>query len=139
VDEALAIEADAFARTCGRGERARFRRFRSAVGDGVAVAFYRADRATLLAVLLDQDRPERWTALGAAEVCAGGSRAISIRPSERGDWIVAIYGSAPPGTSVAVIDFADEEHRVPVDDGTFAFMMRSTIELEPTLTKPRFE
>jgi hypothetical protein len=30
--------------------------------------------------------------------------AISIRPSERGDWVVAIYGSVPAGTSVAEID-----------------------------------
>jgi hypothetical protein len=93
VDEAIAAEADAFASFCLEGDVTRFRRVRVAEGDGVAVVSYRADSpsggdATTLAVLLDQDRRGRRTALDAHELRVGGTRAISMKPPQRGDWIV---------------------------------------------------
>jgi hypothetical protein len=52
---------------------------------------------------------------------------------------VAISGSAPAEVSVAVIAYEGMEHRVPVDDGVFALMLRASIEPKPTLTRPQFE
>jgi hypothetical protein len=129
--EALAAAADAAASEVEVIEGKRFERVRIVTRDGVAVAF--------LTVLLDEASPGRWEALNASGLRAGGSRSISMRPSERGDWIFVIYGSAPAGPSVAVIDYEGVEHRIPVDDGLFALMLRAAIEPKPTLTRPRFE
>jgi hypothetical protein len=145
MDGALAAEADGAASEVEEIERKRFERVRVATRDGVAVAFYRpvdvapSEDSTLLTVLLDEASPGKWDALNASELSAGGSRRISMRPSERGDWIVAIYGSAPAEASVAVIAYEGMEHRVPVDDGVFALMLRTAIEPKPTLTRPQFE
>jgi hypothetical protein len=145
MDEAIAAAADGLASSVEQREGKRFERFRVAARDGVAVAFYRrvdltsGGDATLLAVLLDEGSPGQWEALSASELRAGGSRAISMRPSERGDWVVAIYGSVPAGTSVAVIDYDGLEQRVPVGHGVFGFMLRAATEPEPTMTRPRFE
>jgi hypothetical protein len=145
MDEALAAAADGAAAEVEEIERKRFERLRIATRDGVAIAFYRrvdlnaGEDPTLLTVLLDEASPGMWDALNASEVSAGGSRRISMRPSDRGDWIVALYGSAPAEASVAVIAYEGVEHRVPVDDGVFALMLRAAIEPKPTLTRPRFE
>jgi hypothetical protein len=145
MDEALAAAADAAASDVEEIEGKRLKRVRVVTRDGVAVAFYRrvdltpTEDSTLLTVLLDEATPGRWDALNASELPAGGARRISIRPSERGDWIVAIYGSAPAEASVALIDYEGLEHRVPVDDGLFALMLRAAIQPKPTLTRPRFE
>jgi hypothetical protein len=145
MDEALAAAADGAAAEVEEIERKRFERVRVATRDGVAVVFYRrvdltaGEDPTLLTVLLDEASPGKWDALNASELSAGGSRRISMRPSERGDWIVAIYGSAPAEVSVAVIAYEGMEHRVPVDDGVFALMLRASIEPKPTLTRPQFE
>jgi hypothetical protein len=90
-------------------------------------------------VLLDEEQAGRWEALSASELSPGGSRGISIRPSERGDWVVAIYGSAPGDASVAVIDFEGVEHRAYVHDGVFGFMLRTATEPDSTMARPRFE
>jgi hypothetical protein len=143
--EALAAAADAAASEVEVIEGKRFERVRIVTRDGVAVAFYRrvdvtlSEDSTFLTVLLDEASPGRWDALNASGLRAGGSRSISMRPSERGDWIVVIYGSAPAGPSVAVIDYEGVEHRIPVDDGVFALILRAAIEPKPTLTRPRFE
>lgn|SRR5512132_488733 len=145
MDEALAAAADAAASDVEEIEGKRLKRVRVVTRDGVAVAFYRrvdltpTEDSTLLTVLLDEASPGRWDALNVPELPAGGSRRISMRPSERGDWIVAIYGSAPAEASVALIDYEGLEHRVPVDDGLFALMFRAAIQPKPTLTRPRFE
>jgi hypothetical protein len=143
--DAVASEADAFMAMIERAEGKRFRLLRIAAQDGVAVAFYRridgtdSDGRSLFAVVLDEEEPEQWEALGASEVRTGGSRHISARPSERGDWIVAIYGSAPTRARVAAVDDGGFSHRVAVEDGVYAFMSRAATEPEPTLAKPRFE
>jgi hypothetical protein len=77
--------------------------------------------------------------LGAGEIRPGGSRSITARPSERGDWIIAIYGSAPPDATVAVLDRDDLERRLPVRDGVYAFVSRAAAQPEATLSRPRFE
>lgn len=142
MDEALAAASDAAASEVEAIEGKRFERVRVATRDGVAVAFYRrvdvtlGEDSTFLTLLLDEASPGRWEVLNAS---AGSSRRISMRPSERGDWIVAIYGSAPAEARVAVIDYDGIEHRVPVDDGVYALMLRAAIEPKPTLTRPRFE
>jgi hypothetical protein len=145
MDEALGAEADGAASEIEAIEGKRFERVSVATRDGVAVAFYRrvdltpAEDSTFLTVLLDEASPGRWDALNASELPAGGSRRISMRPSERGDWIVAIYGSAPAEASVALIDYEGVEHRVPVEVGVFALMLRAASEPTPTLTPPRFQ
>jgi hypothetical protein len=145
MDEALAAAADAAASEVEEIEGKRFERVRVVTRDGVAVAFYRrvdvtlSEDSTFLTVLLDEASSGRWDALNASDLRAYGSRSISMRPSERGDWIVAIYGSAPAGASVAVIDYEGVEHRVPVEVSVFALMLRAAIEPQPTLTRPRFE
>jgi hypothetical protein len=145
MDEALAAAADAAASEVEEIEGKRFERVRVVTRGGVAVAFYRrvdvtlSEDSTFLTVLLDEASSGRWDALNASDLRAYGSRSISMRPSERGDWIVAIYGSAPAGASVAVIDYEGVEHRVPVEVGVFALVLRAAIEPQPTLTRPRFE
>jgi hypothetical protein len=145
MEEALAAEADGLVRFVARREGKRFERFRVVTHDGIAVAFYRrvdstsSRDASILAVLLDEGSPGRWDALSASELRPDGSRAISMRPSERGDWIVAVYGSAPERASVAAIDVEGRERRVPVGDGVFAFMLRAATEPEATTTRARFE
>jgi hypothetical protein len=47
--------------------------------------------------------------------------------------------AAPAGKTVALIEYEGREHRVPVDDGVFALMLRAAIEPTPTLTRARFE
>jgi hypothetical protein len=145
MDDALAEAADGAASDVEEIEGKRFERVRVATRDGVAVAFYRrvdvnlGEDSTFLTVLLDEASPGRWDALNASDLRAGGSRRISMRPSERGDWIVAIYGSAPAEARVAVIDYEGAEHRVPVDDGVLALLLRAVSEPKPTLIRPRFE
>ena len=123
MDEALTGAADAAASEVEEIVGKRVQRVRVVTRDGVAVAFYRrvdvtlSEDPTLLTVLLEEASSGRWVALNASDLRAGGSRSISMRPSERGDWIVAIYGSAPAGASVAVIDYEGVEHRVPVEVG----------------------
>jgi hypothetical protein len=101
MNESIAEAADVLMSLVERIERARFDLARVTADDGVALAFYRrvdatsADEATAYAVVLDEESPSQWEALGASELQPGGSRVASVRPSERGDWIVAIYGSAP--------------------------------------------
>jgi hypothetical protein len=115
-----------------------------AVG-GVGVVFFRAREATTaeeeaLVVLVDEEAPGEWEALGASFSPPGGSRHVSVRPSERGDWIVAVTGSAPTDARVAVIDFGGAEHRVPVVAGFYAFAERVAKEpAQPPPTKPVFE
>jgi hypothetical protein len=145
VDESLAAEAEVVAAEVERTEGQRFERLRIVTRDGIALAFYRradgirSEDATLLTVLLDEISPGEWDALNATpKLRAGGSRRISMRPSERGDWVVAIYGSAPAGKAVALIVYEGEEHRVPVKDGVYALLLRVPVEPEPTLTQPRF-
>ena len=145
MDEAIAAEADVVASEVGERDGKRFQRLRTAARDGVAVAFYRRNdltrggEAALLAVVLDEVSPGAWQAVTASPLHAGGSRRISMRPSERGDWIIAIYGSAPEGATGAVIEYKGVEHRVPVEDGVFGLMLRDASEPEPTLVRPRFE
>jgi hypothetical protein len=145
MNERLAAEADGLVSEVEQREEKRFERVRIATRDGVAVAFYRdveaigSDDATLLTVLLDEVSPGQWDALNASPLGAGGSRRISMRPSERGDWLIAIYGSAPSGATVALIEYGGIEHSVPVEDGVFGFMLRAATEPRPTLTRPRFE
>jgi hypothetical protein len=145
MNEGLAAEADSVASEVEQREGKRFERVRIATRDGVAVAFYRdvgatgSGDATLLTVLLDEVSPGQWDALNASPLGAGGSRGIFMRPSERGDWLSAIYGSAPAGATVALIEYGGIEHRVPVEAGVFGFMLRAAIEPKPTLTRPRFE
>ena len=146
MDEGLAAEADVVAAEVERAQRQRFEWLRIATREGIAVAFYRrtdvtrSEEATLLTVLLDEVAPDEWDALNATpKLRTGGSRRISVRPPERGDWVVAIYGSAPAGKTVALIEYEGREHRVPVDDGVFALMLRAAIEPTPTLTRARFE
>ena len=145
MDRDLAEAADVVASEFEQQEGKSFERVRIATRDGVAVAFYRRTdvasgaEASFLTVLLDEVSPGRWEALNASEVRPGGSRRISMRPSEgRGDWVVAIYGSAPAGAEVAVIEY-EGVHRVPVDDGVVGFMLRAASEPEPTLVRPGFE
>ena len=69
----------------------------------------------------------------------GGCHAVSMRPSERGDWIVAIYDSAPAEARVALLAYERVERRVPVESGFYAFMTRVATEPEPTMTRPWFE
>jgi hypothetical protein len=91
-------------------------------------------------VLVDEESPGQWEALGASSARLGGSGHVSIQPSERGDWIVAVMGSAPPDARVAVVEFRDVEHRVPVEAGFYAFVERAPAEPKhPPTTKPRFE
>jgi hypothetical protein len=98
MDEALAAAADAAASEVEEIEGKRFERVRVVTRDGVAVAFYRrvdvtlSEDSTFLTVLLDEASSGRWDALNASDLRAYGSRSISMRPSERGDWVVAIYG-----------------------------------------------
>jgi hypothetical protein len=145
MNEGLAAEADGVVSEVEQREGKRFERVRIATRDGVAVAFYRdveatgSGDATLLTVLLDEVSPGRWDALNASRLRAGGSRRISMRASERGDWLIAIYGSAPAGATVAVFEYGGREHRVPVEAGVFGFMLRAAIEPRPMLTRPRFE
>jgi hypothetical protein len=150
MDEALAAEADFVAAEVERTEGRRFERLRRVTRDGVAVAFYRGVEpndsegatlrdAPLLAVLLDEVSPGHWDALSAAPLRTGGSRSISMRPSERGDWVVAIYGSAPAGATVALLEYGGVQHRVAVEDHVFALMLRAPSEPEPTLTRPSFQ
>jgi hypothetical protein len=87
-------------------------------------------------VVLDEE--SQWEALGASELQPGGSRVASVRP-ERGDWIVAIYGSAPVEARVAVIPYENVERRLSVEAGFYAFMTRVATEPEPTMTRPWFE
>ena len=89
-------------------------------------------------MVLDEESPSQWEALGASEL-PGGSRVASVRPSERGDWIVAIYGSAPVEARVAVIPYENVERRLSVETGFYAFMTRMATEPEPTMTRPWFE
>jgi len=145
MDAALAAEADNLASTVEQLEGKRFDRVRIATRDGVAVAFYRrvdvasGAEASFLTVLLDEVFPGRWAALNASEVRAGESRRISVRQSEgRGDWVVAIYGSAPAGADVAVIEYGGV-HRVSVEDDVYALMLRSASEPKPTLVRTGFE
>jgi hypothetical protein len=150
MDAPLAAEADIVAAEVERTEGWRFERLRVATRDGVAVAFYRGvepnDRgdatlrdAPLLAVLLDEVSPGHWNALNATPLRAGGSRSISMRPSERGDWVIAIYGSAPAGATVAVIEYGGVRHRVPVKDHVYVLMLRAPSEPEPTPTRASFQ
>jgi hypothetical protein len=145
MDDALATEADSVASEVERREGRRIERLRIAAHGGVAVAFYRRadmigdEEADLHTVLLDEVSPGEWAALNDSSLRAGGSRHISMRPSERGDWIVAIYGSAPAGRAVALIEYEGEEHRTSIEDGVYAFMVRATAEPEPALTRPRFQ
>jgi hypothetical protein len=145
VDDPIALEADAFVAFLERTERKRFELLRIATQDGVAVAFYRrtdrsvTDEPDLLAVVLDEEVPDQWEAIVGADLRAGGSRQISSRPSKRGDWIVAIYGSAPAHARFATVDHGGMEHRVGVQDGVYALMTRAASEPELALTKPRFE
>jgi hypothetical protein len=148
------VEADVVASEVEHREGKRFERMRIATREGIAVAFYRrvdvasSGDASFLAVLLDEIAPGRWAALSASEVPAGGSRRISMRPSEgRGDWVVAFYGSAPAGAEVAVIEY-EGVHRVPVEAGVYGFMLRAVSEpailrggseLDPISLRPRFE
>lgn len=142
----LAVAADVAASEVEQLEGKRFERVRIATREGVAVAFYRrvdvapGGEASFLTELLDEVSPGRWDARNASEVRAGGSRRMSVTPSEgRGDWVVAIYGSAPAGADVAVIDYAGAVHRVPVEDGVYGFMLRAVSEPELTFVRPRFE
>jgi hypothetical protein len=145
MDKALAAEADGAASEIEQREGKRFERVRLAMHVGVAVAFYRRadvirrEDATLLTVLLDEVSPGEWDTLNASPLPAGGSRRISMRQSERGDWIIAVYGSAPAGMTVAVIEYEGEDHHAPVEEGVYAFMRRSPVEPEQTLTRPRFQ
>jgi hypothetical protein len=146
VEESLVAEADVVAAEVERAEGQRFERLRIVARDGIAIAFYRradvsrSEDATLLTVLLDEVSPGEWDGLNAIpNLRPGGSRAISMRPSERGDWVVAIYGSAPTGKTAALIVHDGEEHRVPVEDGVYALLLRVPREPAPTLTRPRFQ
>jgi hypothetical protein len=145
MNESIAEAADVLMSLVARTERARFGLARVTADDGVALAFYRrvdatsADEATAYAVVLDEESPSQWEALGASELQSGGSRVASVRPSERGDWIVAIYGSAPVDARVAVMTYEDVERRLPVEAGFYAFMRRAATEPESTMTRPRFE
>jgi hypothetical protein len=145
MNESIAEAADVLMSLVERTERARFDLARVTADDGVALAFYcrvdatSADEATAYAVVLDEESPSQWEALGASELQPGGSRVASVRPSERGDWIVAIYGSAPVDARVAVMAYEDVERRLPVEAGFYAFMTRVATEPEPTTTRPRFE
>src|SRR4029450_5198196 len=140
---AIAAAADGLALLVERRMGTRLERFHVATRDGVALAFYRrvdsrsGKDSDLLAVLVDEVSPRKWEAPGASELRTGGSRAISMRPSERGDWIVAIYGSAPDGTSLALIDYEGLERRVSVVDGVYGLMLRSASEPEQTMVRPR--
>jgi hypothetical protein len=89
-------------------------------------------------VVLDEESPSQWEAL-ASELQPGGSRVASVRRSERGDWIVAIYGSAPVEARLAVIPYENVERRLSVEAGFYAFMTRVATEAEPTMTRPWFE
>jgi hypothetical protein len=91
MNESIAEAADVLMSLVERIERARFDLARVTADDGVALALYRRVDATSA----DEESPSQWEALGAAELQPGGSHVASVRPSERGDWIVAIYGSAP--------------------------------------------
>jgi hypothetical protein len=115
-----------------------------AVG-GVGVVFFRACDATVaeeeaVVVLVDEEAPGQWEALVASYAPLDGSRHVSVRPSQRGDWIIAVTGSAPPDARVAVVDFRGVEHRVPVVAGFYAFAERVAKEpAQPPSTKPAFE
>ena len=98
-----------------------------------------ADEPDLVAVVLDEERLDQWEALGGRSLRVGGSRAITGRPSERGDWIIAIYGSAPADARALTVDYGGVVHRAEVNGGVFALTARSATEPELTLTKPRFE
>jgi hypothetical protein len=144
MDGELAAEADGVASVVGVLEGKHFERVRIATRNGIAVAFYRrvdvasSREASFLTVLLDEVSPGRWDALNASELRAGGSPRISMRPSEgRGDWIVAIYGSAPAGAEVAVIEY-EGVHRVPVEEDVYGFMLRA-VSADPMSLRPRFE
>jgi hypothetical protein len=140
--KAIADAANVLASFVGRREGHTFQLLQIATANGVAVAFYersKTEAQSLLAVLLDEPTAERWTSLGASELATGGSRAISIRPSDRGDWILAIYGSAPPKTNFAVIDLDGQEHRIRIEQGVYAHMTRSPTEPKPTTVRPLFE
>jgi hypothetical protein len=76
---------------------------------------------------------------GRVRTAAGCLPRGSVRPSERGDWIVAIYGSAPVEARVAVIAYENVERRLSVEAGFYAFMTRVATEPEPTMTRPWFE
>jgi hypothetical protein len=143
-DHAVLAEADVFASFVGQRLNARFAPLRTVIADGVAIAFY--DRggsglsgSELLAVVLEADPNGRWTALGAKDFRAGGSRGTSMRPSKRGDWIIAVYGSAPPETREAIIEYEGQETRIPVASGVYGFVTRAVTEPRPVVVRPRFE
>lgn len=145
MNEAIAAAADVLMSLVERTEHARFELAGVKACDGVALAFYlpvdatSSDDATAFAVLLDEESPSQWEALGASSLWPGGYRPVSMRPSERGDWIVAIYGSAPAEARVALLAYEGVERRLPVESGFYAFMTRVATEPEPTMTRPRFE
>jgi hypothetical protein len=89
---------------------------------------------------LERYAPE-WRDLVPADpaIRAAALRLLGMRPSERGDWIVAIYGSAPAEARVALLAYEGVERRLPVESGLYAFMTRVATEPEPTMTRPRFE
>jgi hypothetical protein len=113
--------------------------------DGVAVALYRrtagaqSDSSKFLGVVLEEEAPGRWAALSAAQIEPGGSQHFTAHPSERGDWIIAIYGSEPKNATVAVVEHDGEDRALTVQDGLYAFMARASRQPEPTHSRPRFE
>jgi hypothetical protein len=143
VAEAIAAAAESLVAEVERGDGAHFQLARVSAAKEVALALYRGVAAsgepTALLVLLDEESPGHWEALSASSTGPGGSRNISIRPSVRGDWIVAIAGTAPRGAGVAVFDFAGVERRVPVEDGFYGFTTRAAVEPQPELPRTRFE
>jgi hypothetical protein len=124
-----------------RNEGLRLTLVRIARFDGVCLACYRqADpSAEGLIVLLDEEAPGQWEALGASYTSPGGSKHTSIRPSERGDWIVAVSGSAPAGSRSALVGFGGSEHRVPVEQRFYAFALRLAAEPDSAPAGVRFE
>jgi hypothetical protein len=144
VEPPVAAEAKRLRRICRADGGKSHDLLRIEKRDGVAVAFYRridttaTEESTLLAVVVDEDASGTWRALCAAELRSGGCRHLTARPSARGDWSSAIYGSALPSASAAIVGHEGVEHRVAVPDGVYAFMTRASTEPEVTLTKTRF-
>jgi len=144
VIDPIQAEADAFVGFIGESEKRRFSALlHLETHDGIAVAFYRRAVATadaqLLGVVLDEEGPGEWAAMGATEVAAGGARHVSARPSKRGDWVLAIFGSAPTGASVALLEQGDELREVSIREGVYAFMARTPAQPEGRVSSVRFK
>jgi hypothetical protein len=145
VNDPIRAEADAFVAFIDETDQSRSNLVRVETQDGVAVAFYSrlaaasSDSSKFLGVLLDEEAPGQWAALGAAEIEPGGSRHFTAHPSERGDWIIAIYGSAPGDATVAVVEHDGKEWARPIHDGLYAFVARASIQPETTHSRPRFK